>query len=158
MAWQSRHTVLVDTNILLLLVVGSTDPSKVGAMSRTKQYSVEDYRAASSIVEAFRWTVTTPHVLSQTSDLLRGSGAYGELAHALSQKLKAVFIVTQEHFVPARVLARPLEFHSVGLADASVLDAAHRGCTIFTDDLPLHNVILSRGGKSINFTEWRFPE
>ena len=156
MAWESRFTVLVDANILLLLVVGSTDRSRIGSMSRTKQYSADDYDIARSIVERFRSTVTTPHVLSQTSDLLRSSGAYGELEQALSRKLQAVFIVTQEHFVPARVLARPKEFHHIGLADASVLEAARRGCTIFTDDLPLHNVVLANGGKSLNFTELRF--
>jgi hypothetical protein len=156
MSWESRFTVLVDANILLLLVIGSTAPDRLGTMTRTKGYSEDDFEQASSIVGQFRWSVTTPHVLSQTSDLLRRTGAYGKLARALSSKLHAVFIVTQEHFVPARVLARPREFHDLGLADASVLDAAHRGCTVLTDDLALHNVILSRGDKSINFTEWRF--
>jgi hypothetical protein len=158
MAWQSGQTVMVDTNILLLLVVGSTDLRRVGDMPRTKQYDADDYNNASYIVRGFRWAVTTPHVLSQTSDLLRSTRAYGELAESLSRKLQAVFLLTQEHFVPARVLAKPKEFRSVGLADASVLDAARRGCTILTDDLILHNVVLSRGGKSINFTERRFPE
>jgi hypothetical protein len=158
MVWQPNQTVLVDANILVLMVVGATDASRLAAFARTKQYTPEDYELGALVLQRYRTAVTTPHILSQVSDLLRHSGAWGDFADELSLRLKSVYRTSIEHFVPARVLARPAGFPDFGLADCAVLDAAKRGCTVFTDDLNLHNWVLSNGWLSLNFTEVRFSE
>lgn len=158
MNWEPRNTLLVDANLLILIVVGSIAPERIERFARTKRYTNDDFNLAREFIARFRWTVTTPHILSQVSDLLQFQRAHSELGAAIIAALRHIYAATVELHVPARNLAREPRYPEIGLADCSVMDAADRGCTIFTDDLVLHNIALSRGYKSINFTEYRFQE
>lgn len=147
--------MLIDTNVLVLLVVGLAEPSRIPDFSRTRGYDPSDYAVLRRLLSGFRNAATTPHILSQASDLLRQSNAWGVLAESLVAQLSKLYLVTDEIAVPARNLAKARIYARFGLADAAVFDAARRGCTVLTDDLPLHNVLLSLGCTSVNFTEFR---
>jgi hypothetical protein len=158
MKWDPHNTLVVDANLLVLIVVGSLAPERIERFARTKKYTGDDFNLAREFIARFRWTVTTPHILSQVSDLLQFQRVHGDLGAAIIATLRHIYATTHELQVPARNLAREPSYPEIGLADCSIMDAASRGCTIFSDDLALHNVALSRGYKSINFTEHRFQE
>lgn len=156
--WESSTAVIVDANILVLLIIGAVEPTKIGIVPKTKKYTSDDYEKALGIVSGFRWVVTTPHVLSQATDLVRHAGLWGDLAQRLTAALRDIYSGNEERFVPARKLAKLAAFSEIGLADCSTIEAAKHGCTLFSDDLPLHNVALSLGCSSINFSEVRFDD
>lgn len=80
--------VLLDTNLLLLLLIGSIDRGLLRSNKRVKKYSVHEYSLLRSILRDASGLVTTAHVNSQTSDLGAGSltGRYRQkfLAHLRS--------------------------------------------------------------------------
>ncbi len=43
--------LLIDTNILLMLVVGSYDRSRIGTFKRTEQYTEDDFDIAISVIK-----------------------------------------------------------------------------------------------------------
>lgn len=62
--------ILLDTNVLLLYLVGSIDPQNVGRFKRTAKYDENDFRILSNLVNLFKTNVTTPHILTEASNFL----------------------------------------------------------------------------------------
>ena len=62
--------VLIDTNLLLLYVVGRYDDGIIrrGAFSRLAAYSIDDYGLLVGLMSLFDKYVTTPHVLAEVSN------------------------------------------------------------------------------------------
>lgn len=139
---------------MLVLLVGRVDKSRIGSIGRTDGYTTEDYERLKNIVGSFRVTVSTPHVLTELSNLGR-QGAWGELSLQLLQAMKFFFTVLDERFVPARKLTNDVVIAKLGLADSAIIEAARRGCTVLTDDLPLYNQLESRGLSAINYNHMR---
>ncbi len=65
--------LLIDTNILLLFFVGSFDKLWIERFKGTRdRYSVEDFDLFVRFLKRFDRIVTTPHILSEVSNLSRG--------------------------------------------------------------------------------------
>jgi len=155
MKWDPRSTILVDTNLLLVLVVGWTAPEQLGKVGGTEEYDSADLELLDGIVGRFRYTVTTPHVLCETSNLLC-RGATGRLADDLRYVLHRVFALTDERFVTARKLCRDTLAAPLGLADTAMIEAANRGCTVLSVDARLCGELHRRGLPVFNFNHYRF--
>jgi len=57
--------MLIDANLLLLLLVGRTNPERIANFKRTGgDYDVYDYELLEVVVSSIRRTLTTPHVLT----------------------------------------------------------------------------------------------
>ena len=67
--------LLIDTNILLLFFVGLYDRSWVERFKRTRRYTAQDFDLLMEIVLRFDRIITTPHILSEVSNL---SGQWAE--------------------------------------------------------------------------------
>ncbi len=61
--------VLVDTNLLVLLLVGSVNKRRILNFKRTQNFAIEVFDLLSRLIRWFGKLVTTPHVFSQVSDL-----------------------------------------------------------------------------------------
>lgn len=62
--------VLVDTNILLLLMVGAADREAIARFKRTKQrFSPDDFDIATGFLRQFSRIATTASILTETSNL-----------------------------------------------------------------------------------------
>jgi hypothetical protein len=61
--------LLVDTNLLLLYLVGKTNPDRIRNFKRTSRYTVEDFELLDEIMGQFKTLVTTPHILTELSNL-----------------------------------------------------------------------------------------
>jgi hypothetical protein len=155
--WEPRFAVLLDANLLLLFVVGLVDRERVGRIGRTDQFDGEAFDLLVDLVGRYRYAVTTPHVLTEVSDLLC-KGANEPLATTLREGLHAVVQRTDERFVTARKLGRDSLAQPYGIADSAVIEAAQRGCTVLTVDLPLFNELQRRGLTAANFNHIRFSQ
>src|SRR5437868_3470412 len=62
--------VLVDTNLLVLLLVGRVRERRILEFKRTENFTIEDFHLLERLVAWFGKLIATPHVLSQVSDLV----------------------------------------------------------------------------------------
>jgi hypothetical protein len=60
---------LVDTNLLVLLLVGSVNRQRIPGFKRTQNFAIEDFDTLSGLISWFGKLITTLHVLSQVSDV-----------------------------------------------------------------------------------------
>lgn len=63
--------VLIDTNLLVLLLVGTYDRNRVERTKRIRdRFRAEDFDILTAVLNQFETQVTTPHILTETSNLL----------------------------------------------------------------------------------------
>lgn len=68
-------TVLVlDTNLIVLLVVGLADEQAVPKHKRTRAYSINDFRLLLKIISTYQEVRVIPNALSEASNLLDFEG------------------------------------------------------------------------------------
>jgi hypothetical protein len=140
---------LLDTNLLVLLAVGRASPTFVEVHKRTRGYRSEDLPL---LAQAAR-LVTTPHVLCETSNLIRQCPEPGR--RRIVEAFRNFAMAADEIHLPCTAaLARP-EFLRLGLTDAGILAAQRDDVGLVTADLDLYLASVAAGLDAINFTHER---
>lgn len=144
----------MDTNLLLLFFVGGYDRSLVERFRRTAdRFVASDFDTLANLLMGFERIVTTPHILTETSNLLgQLSGrarieCFGWLARGIPNM--------RETHVAGAELAQLEPFVKLGITDASVIEVAAAPYLVLTDDFRLYNFLANRGTDVLNFNNLR---
>lgn len=148
-----RKGVLVDTNILLLYVVGSFDRKIISEFKHTNSYTVEDFDAAVLVIESFDTRATTPNVLTEVSNLT-GHLCYYIKGECFDFFAKGITLLNEHYLLSGEISTMP-EFRRFGLTDAGILSLARDRYLVLTDDLPLYHYLISTGIDALNFNHIR---
>lgn len=143
--------LLLDTNILLLRTIHQFGADV--ARQRKVQPTWFDHHAF-ALLQRIESTapriVTTPHVLAETSNLLKGYLSDRYLQSARVSLLEQVVEFRESHARLVLAKDRPDVLARFGIADWGLFWFASR-YTILTIDLRLHDLIRMAGRKSLNF-------
>jgi rRNA-processing protein FCF1 len=145
------NLVLLDSNLLLLLIVGDTRVDYIEKHKRTRTFTEDNYLELGKLIENCVLT-TVPHVLAETSNLLK-IGAHGALLQEVLQTFKQFVIDYEEQRIESKFGVNLAAFNYLGLTDAILIVAASSGATLITMDGPLHRDALGKGLSSIHFVE-----
>lgn len=142
---------ILDSNLLLFSWCVSFDPALVSRFKRLNTFQVEDVDILSETLKIFSSIQTTPHVLTEVSNLANQLPAWVK-ENWYKHYFRQVKVVHEE-WIPAATIASD-EFTWLGLTDAALATLATRN-VIVTLDFPLSNALESRGLNVINFTHIR---
>ena len=156
MASTAPRSILVDTNILLLIVVGRTSPEIIKRFKRTETYDTKALELAVQIVSRFSGILTTANILTEVSNLL-SKGLDIASRYAVWETFRALVPYLEERTISSGRLSRHAEFARLGLTDVGVTTLGHRGWPVLTDDLDLALVLKARGVFVQNLNHLRFP-
>jgi hypothetical protein len=157
--------VLVDTNILLIYLAGLWDRSLVERFSRNeKGYTADDFDALGQLIARFRLVLTTPHILTEVSNLSYALGFKRRDRDAADHLARVVAFLrgTCEEQVPKDTILAD-QWHSLlarfGVTDVSIMEACriHR-CLVLTDDAKLCDALGRLDVDVLNFSNIRFPD
>lgn len=143
---------LVDTNLLVLLLVGAVNRQRIPKFKRTQSFSIEDFDLLLRLIDCFGKLIATPHVLSQASDL---ADLDGKELNLVRETFKLIVDQNDEVFDESRVLVADPIFTRFGLADAAVAKVNSRGILVVTADVQLHLALQHRGWDALNFNHLR---
>lgn len=144
--------LLLDTNLLVLLIVGSASRTFIPFHKRTRAYTIDDYILLGTFVSATT-LVTTPNILSETSNLIR---QFGDPHRSQVIDVFAAFShEVEEVYIPSADAVRGREFRRFGLTDAAILSTLSGDVTLVTDDLDLYMAAALAGQRVINFAHER---
>ena len=145
--------LLIDTNLLVLFIVGAADREYIPKHKKLTAFTVEDYDTLLGIVSGASEVLVTPNTLTETSNL----AAYiGEPARSrVLDVLRTVSTGSQERYIPSSTAARRSEFLWLGLTDTALLETAAKDVTLLTTDFNLYNAALAKGAKAFNFNHLR---
>lgn len=145
--------VLVDTNLLVLHIVGSVNRRRIENFKRTQAFTVEDFDLLCNLMAWFGLPVlVTPHVLSQVSDLTDLSGFEKNSAR---ERLSTLISVLDERYDDAKTLVRNPLFRQHGLADAGIAEVCKPNVLTLTSDLALYTALSLNGSDALNFNHVR---
>lgn len=149
------HGILLDTNVLLLFLFATHEPSKVG-IKRLAKYGEDDGKLLIDYICRFSHILTTSHVLAETSNLVRQIVS-GQLRSDLSTKFHPLFCSNLPNSLrqcEVGLIKKDL-FGQLGLTDSGLTSLVQSRRLLLTDDLDLFRASLSCGGDVINFTHMR---
>jgi hypothetical protein len=145
---------LIDANLALLYLVGSFDLRLVGdgKYNKLSKYNIEDYHLLLRLKKVFNKAVTTPHVLTEVSNL----------ANDLPERTKAeclkkfyeTFLEIDELTIPCLDAAQRAEFPYLGLTDTALALVSDQ-FLIVTDDARLVKKMDESGLQALNFNYLR---
>lgn len=139
--------ILIDANILLLYIVGSIDVELIGRFGRTANKFIEDdFYFAAKFIEYFEVRLTTPHILTEVSNLI---GGRTDLQAALRLSLAQM----NEEFVPGAEIRDSTAFVNFGLTDSAIAELAKDSYLVFTDDNPLYGYLTATGIEAVNLNQ-----
>jgi hypothetical protein len=148
-----RRELLIDTNLLLLYFVGALRPDRIGSFNRTSGYSTDDFVLVERVMSAFKRVTTTPHVLTEVSNLM------GQCAEPLRSDLRGwlstVIQSWNEPFTASKTLTGTAHFPRFGLADTAIAALPPGSCLVLTDDHPLAGLLEAKGQAVVRFSDLR---
>jgi hypothetical protein len=146
--------LLLDTNVLLLFIVGTLKPAAIGG-KRLRDCDLDDFHLVENLAARTPAHTSTPHVLAEVSNFL-GSGRQ-ELVSGGTDFLAEYILLLEEIFVPAKEVVGTAEFSALGLTDAAIYQLASSETRVVSMDFHLCNRLASKGVEVINPRNLRTP-
>ncbi len=152
-----KGVVVIDTNLLLLLIVGLTSPDYIAVHKCLKgDYTEHDFNLPGLIIGGFSDIVTLPRILSETSNLARQIP--GPARRDIQLKFRSFIERTVEIPLTSVQGARREAFENLGLTDAVVLqfcelDIDGAKPTLLTADTCLADRAKSLGCSALNYPD-----
>lgn len=145
--------LIIDTNLLILLIVGSCDTKRITKFKRTSNYMEEDFTLIRNFVKLFNDIVTTPNILTEACNLCLALNA--ETDNSLYRTFGGIIDSLNERYVASVKIASEKAFFSFGISDTVIAELCRQGRLLLTDDLPLYGYITSQGMDAVNFNHIR---
>ena len=145
--------VIIDTNLLLLYVVGSHDLERICSFKRTKKFGKDDFFLVKRFIKCFKTIRTTPSILTEVSNYLNQlpEDMQPEYYSALSYCINSLL----EIYETSAILSKRDYLNKYGLTDTSIISDARKKFVVLTDDFPLSGYLNSAGVDAINFNHLR---
>lgn len=147
--------VLLDSNLLVLLIVGRVDGNRVTTFKRTlnQGFTKQDYSLLEHLFAKFSKAVTTPHLLTETTNFIfELDGAVRQTAlHVIAAFVQS----TKERCRESKHLVGTGYFPRFGLTDSAILDLPPKKFLVLSVDAPLVLALQKRGVDAINFNHFR---
>jgi hypothetical protein len=157
----ARHagkSILLDSNLLLVYLAGSSNRSIFGQFKRVSAYTFKDYELLLRLLSSFTTLLTTPHILTEVSNLANSLPErfkpdwYRNFATLIASEQKTPGL--REQWIPAIQLARMPEFSASGITDAALAKLSSHALVV-TEDYRLSGALKSQGVLVLNFGDLR---
>ena len=135
--------LLIDTNIVLLYIIGSIDISMIRNFSRTSMFTENDFDRVSKFIDYFTVKITTPHILTEVSNLLGNKEIHYLYLRTYLENSNEIFLKSAE-------ISINKSFLSFGLTDAAVIETGKDLYLIFTNDRPLYGYLNRNNIDAVN--------
>ena len=144
----------IDTNLFVLLVVGSVGRGLIEKHRRLREYSAEDYEILINLLGRVQRVYVTPNTLTETSNLL-GQHAEPERSRFF-ERLHFIIQESEEVTVASVEASSNSAFNRLGLTDAALLEVVTPETPLVTVDLDLYLAANASGQEAaLNFTHLR---
>ncbi|MBN3943570.1 PIN domain-containing protein [Nostoc sp. NMS9] len=152
----SQKGVLIDTNILLLFLIGSVNQEQITKFNRTYQFLPEDYELLLAFIASFQKLITTPNILTEVNSLANqlGEPERSQCFGIFAQFVKNVALL-DEYYVKSLDAVNTDKLVKFGLTDSGILTLSKGKYLVLTDDFKLASYLQSVEVDVINFNNIR---
>ncbi len=143
-----KKGIILDTNVLLLYLVGTFDLNLIKKFSRTADFSEEDFNLVSTFINLFSIKITTPHILTEVSNLFGNK-------KELHETIRNYLTLAEEKFSESKDVTQNTVFVELGLTDTAIIETAQNSYLVFTDDNPLYHFLINSNIDAVNLDQIR---
>lgn len=154
MSQHKLQSILLDSNLLLLLLIGRLGHKEVENFKKTRNFTTEDAQLLENHIKGEKKFIITPHVVAETSNLIdwldpsRKAAAYFSLSQYLQQ--------AEEIYEPSKELIQTPVACKLGITDAALFQlTTQRGVELVTADLELYHWASNQKASAVNFHHLR---
>jgi len=147
--------LLSDTNVLLLLLVGSLDSKLIGNFKITANHGFDeaDFNLLLAFVGKFQKIVTTPHILTEVSN--HADKMKGDNHKKIFDRFISLIEQLDERGESAKMLTKTDAFVRFGLTDTAIGSLASKNLLVLTVDLRLVGYLQKKNVDVVNFNHLR---
>jgi hypothetical protein len=99
-----KKGILVDTNLLLLYLVGLYDIEQIRDFKRTSHFDTDDFSNTQEFIELFEVKITTPHILTEVSDFIGNREEFQAMLQLYINSSEEKFLSSSQVCLEARFL------------------------------------------------------
>jgi rRNA-processing protein FCF1 len=151
MGGASKRQLLLDTNLLILYLVGSYDPDRISHEKHTNIFNRDDFHLLRDFLQNFE-LIVTPNILTELANLMDTLNKKTEMR--LFAYLSTFINRWDETYIASKDIHTPA-FLKFGLADSVIHSLAEQGIIIMTVDFPLYHYLSGLNLGVINFNHLR---
>ncbi len=125
--------LIIDTNLLLLLVIGSIDNGKqIRNSSRLNAFQEKDYQILKEIISDYNEILITPYIATEVSNLIDLNG----WARNQTFEFLKLFFSSTLNFINFNIKldTQGQTFNTYGLTDNSLINLVKDHCILTNDD------------------------
>jgi rRNA-processing protein FCF1 len=145
------NDIIIDTNVLVLLIIGAIDPLKISQNKRTSVYTEKHYHLLHSIICKHKIFFTVPNIITEIDNLLSNI-FYGDKKIKYRIILKDILEKSIEKYFESKIIIEEFFFDQIGLTDSIILKMAENcNSLLISDDSKLCDYARSRDIKIVDF-------
>lgn len=133
--------IIIDTNALIVLLLGYINPDLIDSHKRTSIYSKEDFDNLQRTIGDIKNLVTLPNVWTEVDNLLQnlpGDNKY-KYVRVIAETIKR----TSEKYLNSSLAVESPSFYKIGLTDSLILDYAKKCDLLITADSSLSDFAIA---------------
>lgn len=142
--------IIIDSNLLILLLVGIYDRNYIPNFKRTRNFTYKDFDILIEFIHKFKHLFITPHILTEVSNLSKQVQEY-----RLKEYFKHfadILNKMQEISINKNDILNNKYIEILGVTDIGIMEASENNDILFlTEDIVLSNIAESKKLKVINF-------
>jgi len=136
--------IVIDTNALVLLMVGLLDENLIASHKRTSLYEKVDFYHLLEAIQDFENLLVLPNVWTEVDNLL--NGFKGNQKWAYLQALKALMESTTEQYLASKItLQSHTSLMALGITDTLLLEVGKDCELLITSDSKLSDYAQANG-------------
>jgi hypothetical protein len=144
--------IIIDSNLVLLLVIGIYNPARIATFKRTQKYRPRDFELLVALLQPFPKRITTPNIMTEVDNFCRQlpENEYPLVARKLQELCQNLFEVYHDS---SNVMSN-INYHRVGLTDTGTIVSSPQ-YLVLTDDYALSGRLEALGRDVINLNHLR---
>jgi len=133
--------ILIDTNALVILIIGQIDSKLINSHRRTSIYEEQDYYDLITVIKDYKKLVVLPNVWTEVDNLLNNFG--GEQKYKYIVAIKETIKSSSEKYINSLIGIDSDSFFDLGLTDSLLLNFAKECEFLITSDSSLSDYALA---------------
>jgi rRNA-processing protein FCF1 len=135
--------IIIDSNALVVLIVGLVDDRLISKHKRTSLYTKKDFLDLLDVIGDFKKLLVLPNIWTEVDNLLNSFS--GDYKWKYIQSIKTSIQQTTEKYIESKKVIQNHFFWNLGLTDSLILEAGKECELIITADSRLSDYAIAQG-------------
>ncbi len=147
-------SVILDSNILILFLVGHITPNKISSHNATSIYTLEHFEFLLDKVRKFDHILTCPNIVTEVDNVL--NNFKGENRNTFLDLTKTIYKNSIEKYISTKSILDLWQYDKLGITDTAILSMANECDLLISGDSGLCDqvVALGLGSKLFDFKKY----